>query len=180
LLPVDFNYADAETSQHHRLSEFACTEFPRMRIECAVEIGDVTGEIVDYAARARADLIAMPSHGAGSFRRMLLGSTTAKVLHDAEIPVWTAPHAPEPSHLPHPKPRKILVAAGPSGSGDRRVIEAATDFADQTQAEFEILPAESASVIRRAAMQRQADLVIGLRAQAYDIVRESPCPVFTV
>ena len=34
----------------------------------------------------------MPTH-AGRFRRMLLGSTTAKVLDDADCPVWTAEHA---------------------------------------------------------------------------------------
>jgi nucleotide-binding universal stress UspA family protein len=35
----------------------------------------------------------MPTHGYGKFRRLLLGSVTAKVLHDAKCPVWTATHA---------------------------------------------------------------------------------------
>jgi nucleotide-binding universal stress UspA family protein len=52
----------------------------------------------------------MPTHGYGAFRRALLGSVTAKVLHDAKIPVWTAAHAPEPSHRAHPQPRHILCA----------------------------------------------------------------------
>ena len=38
------------------------------------------------------DLIIMPTH-AGRFRRMLLGSTTAKVLNDADCPVMTTQHA---------------------------------------------------------------------------------------
>ena len=35
----------------------------------------------------RVGLIAMPTHGYGPFRRFILGSNTAKVLHDADCPV---------------------------------------------------------------------------------------------
>ena len=38
------------------------------------------------------DLIMMPTHGYGPFRRFLLGSVTAKILHDATCPVWTSTH----------------------------------------------------------------------------------------
>jgi len=34
----------------------------------------------------------MPTHGYGPFRRFLLGSVTAKVLHDVDCPVWTGVH----------------------------------------------------------------------------------------
>src|SRR5262249_9121997 len=44
------------------------------------------------AAEERTDLIVMPTHAYGPFRRFLLGSVTAKVLHDANCPVWTGPH----------------------------------------------------------------------------------------
>src|ERR1019366_8795140 len=106
--PIDFHYAEAESGLTHRLGQLACAELPRVEIECAVEIGDAAIEIADYADRARADLIAMPTHGYGAFRRMLIGSTTAKVFHDIEIPVWTSPHAPDPSHRAHPQPKVIL------------------------------------------------------------------------
>jgi nucleotide-binding universal stress UspA family protein len=48
--------------------------------------------IVEYAHNGRFDLIMMPTHGYGPFRRFLLGSVTAKVLHDAGCPVWTSAH----------------------------------------------------------------------------------------
>ncbi len=37
----------------------------------------------------------MPTHGYGPFRRFILGSVTAKVLHDADCPVWTGVHLEE-------------------------------------------------------------------------------------
>ena len=37
-------------------------------------------------------VILMPTHGYGPFRRFILGSNTAKVLHDADCPVWTGVH----------------------------------------------------------------------------------------
>ena len=70
--------------------------------------GDVAGIITDFARRNEADLIMMPTHGVGPFRRFLIGSVTAKVLHDATCPVWTSAHVPEerdPEQI-----RKILCA----------------------------------------------------------------------
>jgi nucleotide-binding universal stress UspA family protein len=54
--------------------------------------GDPAQTIVSYAHDLGAALIVMPTHGYGPFRRFLLGSVTAKVLHDAECPVWTGVH----------------------------------------------------------------------------------------
>ncbi len=43
--------------------------------------------ILEAARAARADLIAMTTHGYGGVRRLLLGSTADKVLRGAVIPV---------------------------------------------------------------------------------------------
>ncbi|MBE7544293.1 MAG: universal stress protein [Bryobacteraceae bacterium] len=59
----------------------------------AVELsGDPAACILDYAAHYQPDLILMPTHGYGVLRRFLLGSVTAKILHDSEFPVWTGVH----------------------------------------------------------------------------------------
>ena len=50
----------------------------------------------------------MPTHGVGTFRGLLIGSVTAKILHDSKCPVWTAAHAEEQS-APG-VPRTILCA----------------------------------------------------------------------
>jgi len=52
-------------------------------------------EIIQYAENNAVDLIMMPTHGYGPFRSLLLGSTAAKVLHDAHCPVWTSAHIEE-------------------------------------------------------------------------------------
>ena len=57
--------------------------------------GDPAARIVEYAHGNGIDLIVMPTHGYGPFRRFILGSNTAKVLHDADCPVWTGIHMQE-------------------------------------------------------------------------------------
>jgi len=54
--------------------------------------GDPAREIVRVAREESADLIAMTTRGHGAMYRLLLGSVTAKVLHDAACPVWTDTH----------------------------------------------------------------------------------------
>jgi len=61
-------------------------------IRRVVASGDPAQTIVEYARNQAVDLIMMPSRGCGPFRRFLLGSVTAKVLHDVECPVWTDTH----------------------------------------------------------------------------------------
>jgi len=86
-------------------SEFPVAECPRILLS-----GDVATEIAQLARTRAFDLIVMPTY-AGSFRRMLLGSTTAKVLNDADCPVMTTQHAQEavPRPMEH---REWLCAIG--------------------------------------------------------------------
>jgi nucleotide-binding universal stress UspA family protein len=56
----------------------------------------------------------MPTHGYGPFRQLLLGSVTAKVLHDVHVPVWTTAHTGEAPDRAHVDVRKILCAVDAS------------------------------------------------------------------
>ena len=63
------------------------------------EHGEPAERIVECARANGVDLIMIPTHGLGVYRRLIIGSNTAKVLHDAEQPVWTGVHmedAPRP------------------------------------------------------------------------------------
>jgi nucleotide-binding universal stress UspA family protein len=66
-------------------------------VRTAIDEGNPAEIIVKYAQTERMDLIMMPTHGFGPLRRFLIGSVTAKVLHDTQCPVWTSVHTDTPS-----------------------------------------------------------------------------------
>jgi nucleotide-binding universal stress UspA family protein len=79
--------------------------------------GDPASKIVELANEEHVDLIAMPTHGYGQFRRFILGSNTAKVLHDADCPVWTGVHIEEASPVATPFARILCaVDLGPQSA----------------------------------------------------------------
>jgi len=92
----DVNIAGLVEEAGQRLKCFAKDFFPGMQPKMIVEEGDPGSCIVEMARESGIDLIMMPTRGRGRFRAALLGSVTAKVLHDAESPVWTAAHAEKP------------------------------------------------------------------------------------
>jgi nucleotide-binding universal stress UspA family protein len=57
--------------------------------------GDPAQEIVRTARDRNVDLIMMSTNGDVAFYRFLLGSVTAKVLHETPCPVWTGAHLEE-------------------------------------------------------------------------------------
>jgi nucleotide-binding universal stress UspA family protein len=93
-----------------RLDGALVKEFARVPVERVAEIGDPAQVIVSFARSQNADLIMMPTHGYGPFRGLLLGSVTAKVLHDAECAVWTAAHMEDPPAREHLSTRAVLCA----------------------------------------------------------------------
>ena len=93
-------------------AEFAPSEHPRILVS-----GDAATGIAEVARKNGVDFIIMPTH-AGTFRRMLLGSITAKVLNDADCPVLTSKHAETiaPRPLEH---REWLCAIGFDDNSER-------------------------------------------------------------
>jgi len=107
--------ADAE----RKLGDFLAVEWHHFPANHVLLEGDIAETIVQYARSEHIDLIMMPTHGYGPFRRLLLGSITAKVLHDADCLVWTAVHIPETPPEPEAaKPRRIgcAVDLGPQSN----------------------------------------------------------------
>ena len=56
-------------------------------VQFEVLIGNAGTEITEYANEIGAGLIIIPSHGRGPIKRLLLGSTTDRVVHLAHCPV---------------------------------------------------------------------------------------------
>ena len=85
--------AEHEEHAEKQLRDFLCAAFAHLDVKRIRRVGsDIAGEIVKYAREQQSDLVMMPTHGYGAFRRLLLGSVTAKVLHDTDCPVWTGVH----------------------------------------------------------------------------------------
>jgi nucleotide-binding universal stress UspA family protein len=99
-----------------RVDQALVEEFAGLDVERVVDHGDPGFRIVDVAHQRGVDLIMMPTHGLGSFRSLLVGSATAKVLHDAECPVWTAAHTRQQRTGALPKRVLCAVDGGPASA----------------------------------------------------------------
>ena len=121
-----------------RLDSFLAAEFPVVQCPRILASGDAATEIARVAREDRFDLIIMPTHS-GIFRQMLLGSTTAKVINDADCPVLTSRHAQRiaPRPLEH---REWLCAIGLS-SNSERVLRFAIQVAAQARGKLSIIHA---------------------------------------
>lgn len=151
--PQVFDFEGAREDFRVDLRRFANEQLPKVEVETVVERGDSAAVISQYADEKGMHLIAMPTHGYGVFRRALLGSVTAKVLHDTAVPVWTSAHAPEPSHRAHPRPRRILCALDMKPES-LRTLETAIDLAKDAEASLELLNVPAATVAPEAAEEQ--------------------------
>jgi nucleotide-binding universal stress UspA family protein len=137
----------SEISEEHlnigreRLDSFLTAEFPVAQCPRILASGDAATQIAEVARSGGFDLIIMPTHAA-LFRQMLLGSTTAKVLNDADCPVLTSRHA----HMIAPRPlehREWLCAISLSHNSER-VLRFASQAAAEARSKLSIIHAVQA------------------------------------
>jgi nucleotide-binding universal stress UspA family protein len=229
--------AERMASARAQLDLFLQEMKPDLPVQTELLEGDPARVIVDYAHAENFDLIVMPTHGYGPFRRFLIGSVTAKVLHDVDVPVWTGPHLEQAPDSKSMSWRHVACALD-LGSHSGAVLRWASAMARGCGAELTVVHAIPASAERAGGMSFDPDwrvdlahdarsriaelerelgiaapvhielgdpapavtraagcvgadlLVIGrsvsggvlgrLRANAYAIIRESPCPVVSV
>jgi nucleotide-binding universal stress UspA family protein len=62
-------------------------EHPKVKVERVIELGPIAETIIDFATRAKADMIVLGARGLGPARRFLLGSVSDRVVHHAHCPV---------------------------------------------------------------------------------------------
>jgi nucleotide-binding universal stress UspA family protein len=119
-----------------KLESFLKFEFPVGECTRILLSGVAATQITHLARTNGFDLIIMPTH-AGRFRRMLLGSTTAKVLNDADCPVLTTQHAEtiSPRQLEH---REWVCAIGLDADSER-VLRYASRAADAVHANLTLV-----------------------------------------
>lgn len=101
--------------------------------------GEEPAEMIrSLTEREKVDLVIAPTHGVGAFRRLLIGSVTAKVLHDVLCPVWTSTHAEDAPRLENIHCRKVLCALD-LGEHSRDVLAWAGWFAGEYGADLGIV-----------------------------------------
>jgi nucleotide-binding universal stress UspA family protein len=228
--------SDRAAEYRARLDEFLRDELAPLRAQRVLLDGDPARRIVEYAHTRRTSLIVMPTHGYGLFRRFLLGSVTAKVLHDADCPIMTGVHVEEAPKAGEIRLRKVVAALDLCPGQALKPLAWAARFAEEYGADLTIAHAypsldrrggdevdgwhdtarraaeeelvrmqqklgldvpmvmeagDPAAIVSSLAAREHADLlVIGrgsaagvfgrLRANAYGIIRQSPCPVISV
>jgi nucleotide-binding universal stress UspA family protein len=131
--------ADRKTLEMGRLEKLKCLRtqhFDALETEICVKSGGVAESIVDYAAEIKADLIMIPTRGIGLMRRFLIGSVTAKVLHDASCAVWTSPH---PRELDLFQPYRHILVAIDCQRLSVELLRRASEFAKQFDARLSVV-----------------------------------------
>jgi len=129
-IPYTPEFEKLRSERQDRLVEFARSQFPNIRPVTRIEDGDPARVIELIAQVENTDLIVMATKGLGTFRRLLLGSITAKVLHDISSPVLTSAHQPD-SQLAPPRGFRSIVCAVELNHESSAVFKAA-DFLAQT------------------------------------------------
>lgn len=119
------------TKAQKQLDDFLNAVLHHLRVKRTLLDGDPASRIVEWGLRERSDLIMMATHGYGPFRRLLLGSVTAKVLHDTNCPVWTGVHVEQGPPVAWSTLGHIACAVDLSPSS-----EAALDWAAHQSGEF--------------------------------------------
>jgi len=232
--PLTYNDVsiDVDALGERQLAAYLAEELKQFDVKRVLMHGAPASQIVDYAQAGDFDLIMLPTHGYGGFRRLILGSVAARVLRDAQCPVWTGAHMEQVPKLEDIAVRKVICALdlGPQScptlrfakqiasefGADLQVVHAIAKTKDHafaedaeelvSQAEKKIaevqqcvgaeanvvmLAGEAPQAVCCFAAREKADLaVIGrslhsglagrLRANAYSIIRQSPCPVVSV
>ena len=230
LEPLTYNDIPVDVSAlgERQLSEYLAAELKQFDIRRVLMHGSPASQIVDYAQSGNFDLIMLPTHGYGNFRRLILGSVTGNVLQNALTPVWTGVHMEQVPKLEDIAIRNVVCAID-LGSQSCPALRWAKQFAcefgaglklihviSETKEESEeqrfsqaetkiqeiqkcvgaetgvsVLVGEVPQAVCGFAAREKADLlVIGrsvhngfagrLRANAYAIIRQSPCPVVSV
>jgi nucleotide-binding universal stress UspA family protein len=189
-------YEDMRNESQRLIQEFCADEFRNMPVRRLLLDGDVASMIVDLAHKEHMDLIVMPTHGYGKFRRFLLCAVDFDCAGEKALR-WAAAFAAEfHSRL------TVVHALPPIEVGQAHYFDQALpmrlrEIAQERMGELQkkvgttadviLDPGSVADMVRDAGTSQKADLVVigryqnpgllgRLRTNAYQIVRESPCP----
>lgn len=132
-------YTAARTEQARKdLEYFLDEELKSYKLRRVLLEGDPARKLIEYAHDNHMDMIVMPTHGYGGFRRFMLGSVTAKVLHDADCPVLTGVHMEDVAEAEEVRIRHVAAAVD-LGDASEKVLRWASCFASGAGADLTIV-----------------------------------------
>ena len=131
---------EIEIKVGEQLTEFMERTAPRAKTFAEVGFGGAAEKIREAAEREQVDLIVMPTHGYGPFRRFILGSVTAKTLHDVSFPVLTGTHV-ETIPEGEVRPYKVIACAVDLSPHSEVVLGWAKGLASAVEAELHVIHA---------------------------------------
>jgi nucleotide-binding universal stress UspA family protein len=170
LLPLD-----PEVMEQLR-AELSCfvapSRTPDIPLRTAVEEGAPVTRILAEAAKLRADLMVMGTHGVGGFERWVLGSVTEKVLRKAPCPVLTVTKAP-PQPLP-PDPGRFgeVLCALDLTDASKQTLADAVSMAQASGAHLTLLHVLEYSPLEEAAVAHAGLDLSAYRAQRCQQARQ--------
>jgi nucleotide-binding universal stress UspA family protein len=149
-----------------QLEAFAKDELAHFRVRRLVYEGIPEAQIADVAETENVDLVVMPTHGYGVFRRFLIGSVAAKVLDDVACPVLTGIHMEKHAHDQQVNISTITCAID-LNEGSRRTLAQAAKLATNFGAKLGV-------VYVKPSMKpgRNVPLLDELRPQLEELVRQ--------
>ena len=127
--------ANMRAREADRLQQLACRYFPGQKLQTIVALGEAGSVIDRLAQQQRADLVMLATRGVGPVRRFLLGSVTAKVLHDVDAALWTGVGAALSDHFVEIPYQSIVCAVDDSQEADA-VLRAAASLASAYRAQL--------------------------------------------
>jgi nucleotide-binding universal stress UspA family protein len=167
--------AERMAQSRKMLDGFLGGELGYFNVKRVLVEGDPATEVVDYAKKEQSDIIMLPSHGYGPFRRFILGSVTAKVLHDAACPVWTGVHLEEAPPLEAIKCKSIVCAVD-LGPRSLASLQWAAGLAEEYGSDITLVHAVPVAETRPAVyleQEYQRDMMEAARAELDKLRREA-------
>jgi len=123
--------ADAERAMQSLIEKLK----PDMAAETLIVEGDPAKKVEEFVQERSVHLLVMPTHGYGTFRRLLLGSVTTKILHDVSCPVFTGVHVSELAPF-NTEPYKRVACALDLKENSESVLRWAAAFAQSWEADL--------------------------------------------
>lgn len=186
---LTLGHAFEEAEDYHgimqaKLEGFAGQTAAGVPYETVVLEGNPAHRLEVLSKEAGADFAVMATRGYGAFRRFLVGSTTAKLIHDLSCPVLTGVHLTDrPPFRPGPY-RTVVCSLGlQEMAHSEMVLRWAADFAQEWGAKLHVvhvppaidwsaaewLPPDTQELVRAASQERLGKLIaeVGCRAELH-------------